>query len=338
GDEFGDLYIIERDGNGEPILDANGCTQPIAADCAYVPLLWWEMPKTPGSSGLEPAIGLDITIEEDDPCDVDFAAAEEIGALPREVEFGRLSVARAPGRVLEHSYTEAITRINEAWNFDKDPAGRMMLLATTDRDHDGTDETLKWFTIDSPLENLALYQTLMLQGCFVDLTAEASLLLAARGYGHLVPVAPPDTLDSEDLLQAASFFAAAADKSGLISLDAVINTNSFIGVNQDPTGTGPIEYFDFGDFEFSRQETYPPTLRSLLLGPTAGCTGTRLCYTPQLRSIGNEVPFQTAQVCRGGVDVTGMDAHYGGANWFAEAAENSRAVIDFVHNWALPEY
>lgn len=321
GDLYGDLYVLERDGNGVPLLDAMGCEQPIAADCSFVPLWWWEHPAPP-------ALRRRAAEDEDpDPCDVDLELAAKLEAMPREVVLGRLNGARSPGQVLEHSYAEAIGKINTALDVRHDAAGRLELRARTN------DGLLRWATIDSPLENMALYRTLMTQGCLPDLTPEAQALLASKGFGYLVPTQPPpEPVDDLDLLQAASWLAGAADKGGHVSLDAIVMINTLTGVNVE-LPDGSLELFDFGDYVYDRDVVYPPELEVYLLR----LIDSLRVYAPDFREIGREVDFTSAQVCRDGVDVTGLGPEYGGADWFTEAAENARAVIWFLHNWSIPE-
>jgi hypothetical protein len=87
-----------------------------------------------------------------------------------------------------------------------------------------------------------------------------------------------------------------ADKTGYLSIDAVVNVNSFIGVNE-VSGGQVVRYFDFGDYEYW-STVYPSGLEAELL-----------TFVPR----------------------------YGGANWFAEAAEHARGVVWFLHNWEIPE-
>ena len=53
---YGDLYVLERDGNGEPFVyedgACTGCLQPIAANCSYVPLMCHSMTGAPQVPGL----------------------------------------------------------------------------------------------------------------------------------------------------------------------------------------------------------------------------------------------------------------------------------------------
>ena len=163
---YGDLYVIERDGNGAPVLKAktiNGvtyiCQQPIAADCTLLPLNYH---KTGFNAELE------------DPCAVQCPGEEpftDYMAFLQGVTFGRESVSRAPATVLDKSYGEALKSINLATpgqckkldgSLDSravklDPAGRITLCLASET----LPVTYGWKTIDAPLENLGLYRAAM---------------------------------------------------------------------------------------------------------------------------------------------------------------------------------
>ena len=151
GDLFGDMYVILRDPNGVPILNADGFVQPIDADGNPIPL-----------------------DEEGAPIDPDLAI---------EVELGRLNVGRAPSSVLDRRAQEVITLLNEATAIETDAAGRLVLTV---------DGEIK--TIDSPLENLAIYVALMTTGSIPGVTD-----LPGTEYDHLVD----GQLTPEDLISAA---------------------------------------------------------------------------------------------------------------------------------------
>jgi hypothetical protein len=97
GDLYGDLWVILRDENGEPILDANGNVQPVLADGTVVQL----------------------TEEGDLPT--------EYEDLVVEVELGRTSVGRAPTQVLAHALDEALTKITDGTTVTLDESGRLVV-------------------------------------------------------------------------------------------------------------------------------------------------------------------------------------------------------------------
>ncbi len=101
GDLYGDLWIILRDENGEPVLDANGNVQPILTDGTVIQL----------------------TEEGDLPPDVD----EE---MLQEVEFSRLSVVRAASQVYDHALEEALDKLASATTITLDEAGRLVADGT----------------------------------------------------------------------------------------------------------------------------------------------------------------------------------------------------------------
>jgi hypothetical protein len=258
---YGDLYVIERDGNGVPALKEKTisgvkytCQLPIAADCTFLPLNFDK---------------LDFNPELEDACAVQ---AEFTDGL-QEVKFGRESVSRAPATVLDKSYGEALKSINLATNgcgdssgraIKLDPAGRIALCLASET----VPVTYAWKTIDAPLENLGLYRAAMTSGCLgpvtetkigeegvpitvtIELSDTAKTSLGYSGLGHLVCGAIT-SVTREDMLSAAVFLAAGADKTSPVTLDEVINLNNYVGVNKwtyttsKKVKTLTITYFQF---------------------------------------------------------------------------------------------
>jgi len=287
GELYGDLYVILRNAYGAPILDANGCIQPISAvdggeleiyDSTGTTLLF----ETTAIAG-EPFA---LAYYTDEAAEIEVACELTEGMLDwvQAVDFGRLNLGRAPEGVIAHAFDEAINKMNAATDMRLDPAGRLMLLL------DG-----EWFTIDAPAENLALYVKMMIDGHWIttDLTpvepggkgggkgggggppegdgpstedrpvlsATAIALLAdieadATGEIHLnlLDLGNQDRttpLTNDELILAASLLAGAADKTGSITLDKVVYINSIYGINQ--AGSYVTEegarYFDFSAFD-----------------------------------------------------------------------------------------
>lgn len=271
GDLLGDLNMILRDANGVPILDQYGHVQPLDADGNLIPL-------TPEG---------------------DVEAGYEDLLVP--VEFSRLSVSRAPSKVMDKSYAEAINTLNSATEITTDSSGR--LVATVDGEAK---------TIDSPLENLALYQALLNNGYLPGFEPKDGVSL-----GNLSFLVNKSVTNS-DMLQAASFLAAAADKSGSINEDVVVYTDSILGI----TGTTPLvgadgkDYVDFANVTYDRSATYTGSVTYLKKNED----GT---YSKVTTSI--------------------MDAVFGDENYtgtkidaFTQAADDARAVIQYVHDNPLP--
>jgi len=290
---YGDLYVLERDGNGVPVTTPVSyedpespeeitvqCPQPIAEDCTKL-RLWGQI--------------ADFDPELYDPCEIYDADLE----LAQEVSFGRQSVARTDATVIDSAYFEALKVLNSATEYVDpddpfldvalpvrlDPAGRFEFYIPVLEDAIGCEELedCAWKTIDSPLENLGLYRTLMLDGCLMDVTITrgfndyvGSLSTTAAGYlddadlghlicgmvdGELVPDTHPEVLD---MLMAAAFWGGAADKTSPVALDEFINANTYLGINSYVRVGGTkkkpeleFTYFDFTPFSYDRAATHP---------------------------------------------------------------------------------
>ncbi len=142
------------------------------------------------------------------------------GVVAIEVDFGRGSLARAPDNVMQNALNTALENLTaEGVVLSQDTAGRITYTV------DGVTST-----IDSPLENLALYIDLM-AGLASDSTSDTE---AALG-------------DLATLNTAASLFAGMADKTGDISLDYLFYHNLISDVVAEPD-----TYYDFSSFTYDR--------------------------------------------------------------------------------------
>jgi len=405
GELYGDLYVLERDGNGEPItyeftypdpeipgLDVTvSCAQPIAggcallADCAFVPL---NVQKP------------DFDPELEDACGVQAAFLDCL----QEIGFGRGSVARSQAFVIDSAYAEFIKTINVAEGLRQDPAGRLEVLLPPDADG----ELPSWKTIDAPLENLGLYRETLRNGCLGTITDELvgeggavsevtyaldesaidllcggsypacapspleGLLCAYPEFGSLpdwwMYPTTPQAVTGSDLLMATAFVAGATDKSDALSLDEIVNVNTYLGINTY-TWTKvrkerilEIDYFRF-ESEPGSWFSYTKGLDAFAPGTTASLlvwSGSHFYEEPELALFaspdGVNLGAVDVTVCRAGAPAldggeplvcdSASDATYdpgegqygcGGANWFTQAAEYARKTIWFVHNWAVPE-
>jgi hypothetical protein len=246
GDLYGDLYIIDRDENGVPILylwedvDSDLYLEPVQDDGGF------PNPITQGI--IDPAIvGLDweqchVAVVGTGcliPLNEEGEVAESDGFLLQEVEFGRLNVGRSPEKVLKTQLADVLGTLADSESpLDLDPAGR--LVATI-----GGFET----TVDSPLQNLALYQEILETGVLDDPTgSEIPLPMPFPGSGFLDSGAP--------------WLGVAADKGGKIHTDLVVYQNAILAIPSDtnqPTILGPDGklYFDFSGYIYNRQRAYP---------------------------------------------------------------------------------
>lgn len=262
GDLYGDMYILLRDANGVPIL-VDGLEQVVAfvyaADGTLVPLL----------DGSGNPVAIPYTAEGD------LATTITIGTTtydvyPGEVDLGRLSVGRSPSKVLDHALSEALSKLTSG-TVTLDASGRLVV--------DGV-------PIDSPLENLALYEVYMQTGTLPGVTLPAGF-------------------------DPAALLAAAADKTGAISVDTVVYMNSILGINT--TGS----YYDFSTYDYDRVATWADVNVTVLVLQPDGS------YLPTLVNV-----YQTLFNSTSWTDPT-TD---GGADDFATAANDYLQVLEFVHD------
>ncbi|PLY02645.1 MAG: hypothetical protein C0624_08200 [Desulfuromonas sp.] len=290
GEDYGDLWVVLRDGNGIPIVDNNGCLQPVTTDGDILSMVLVE-----GSCEL---------LEDD-------------LLLVQEVEFGRMSVVRSPDFVLETSFLEALNALNGADTIELDPAGRLFL---------STGDVSK--AIDSPLENIALYQKLMQNGFIPGLTKDLaslgalSYIQSTKGPGEHAA----EALDHNDLNLAAALYAAGADKTGTISLDMVVIVNTWLGLNEDDHGNQ--NYFDFTGYTHNTHNRYAGIEPMLLSGPVEMPDDDYDWFFIAPIMIYNEVTFNDPPAWY----------LFGGATEFTKAADDALHVIEFIHNWAVPVY
>lgn len=272
GDLFGDMVVILRDENGVPIM-------------TQLPDGTWVVQPIDANGELIP---LD---EEGHPLD---------GTLTVAVDIGRLNVGRSPTRILDQRLDEAVSNINEADSISLDASGRLVFTI------DGEDKT-----IDSPLENLALYVTIMTTGTIPDVTDPSKF---PEDLANLVD----GTLTMDDVLDAASFLAGATDKTVPISVDKVAYINLIVGLEGDLTDELGNEYIDYSDFSYDRESIYGDTTAEVLILQDG-------VYVPTVVNI-YEVVFSSENY----VDDGGIDS-------FTQAADDARAVLLYIHDNAAPE-
>jgi hypothetical protein len=183
---------------------------------------------------------------------------------------------------------------------------------------------------------------------------------------------PGTGVTREDMLSAAVFVAAGADKTSPITLDEVVNVDTYLGINLwtyvrvQKQQVLTIKYFPFKDtggpggwFGYTRgtDACISPTKAYLLEATPSGMfTATTIDVFGGSPS-GVDLSTIGITVCRNGVPLTASgsdgvcdsaaDPAYGangfgingcgGANWFAQAAEDARKTIWYLHNWRVPD-
>lgn len=320
--DLGDLFVLLRDASGVPILTPNACQQPLAAPGVALPAVGTIPACTP--SPVESCV---IPV---DPATCAVVVGYE--TFTQEVDFGRTNVVRSPASVLDTQMEDALVKLATADCVSLDPAGR--LVAST-----VANGVVSSAAIDSPLQNLAIYRQLMLTG-----------YLGAASAPLPLPAGPLDT--------AARGLGAASDKVGKINVDMVVYINQILGLTNETVTTalpkkcitvkeevkGVVQmvrkcFLDYGptggNYTYGRAANFgslPSPAYIPAAAPTAGwfeylsvfdptptfyiAQGPTLNVVPQLWS----APGFTG-------------ANIGG---FAQAADDTRAVIDFMHTWPVP--
>lgn len=271
GDLYGDLYVILRDDQGVPILTADGFVQPIDAEGNLIPL------------------------------DAEGAILPEYEALAQEVDFGRLSVSRAPDDVLEGRSEEVLLALTSATEVTLDAAGRLVVTI------DGETRT-----IDAPLENLSIYIALMEYGTIEGVENEALASL---------PFLTDGVKTVEDLVAAVSFLAAASDKTGVLTDDEIAYLNLILDIDTTQIEGTDVQYsdVDFTSFIYDRATTYDGVMTTILVQQEDGS------WLAQEVDVYEFVFADTNDTAEDGT----LDA-------FAQAADDARVVINFIHEYAVP--
>lgn len=280
GGDYGDLFVILREDDGSPVTVGNE---------VYILLSDGTVVLTEG--GEVPA-GTDA-------------------ALLQPVEFGRMNIARSPASVIEHALTEALSKLDgasiDAANIDEftDESGRL---------------TVDGLTIDSPVENLALYKALLLatpnDDGLLEITATSSHDGADATYTLLI-----DPAVRMDL--AASAIAASSDKTGELGMDEVVLISSFMGVDD--------ELADLVEsYTYDRNTTYQDASVFILEEQPDGS------YLKVEVDLLDAVTFNT--IDRPMLDDQNnlvLDSDSDGIDVFTQAADDSVQVLEFVHEYAV---
>lgn len=219
-----------------------------------------------------------------------------------EVELSRLNVGRSPKSVLDRQLADVVKTINSATAITTDTAGRIVVTIGTETK-----------TIDSPLANLAIYKTLIEKGYIPGITTTIN-------FGSLTFL-KDGVLNTQDFSAASSFLAAAADKSGKILPDTVVYMNQILQVGGSTTFT----YVDGKVYvRYPTDLTYTRTAYNVMVDVLVKQTDGSYVKTPV-----NLVDAVFGGVTFASQPLTGFTA-------FTQAADDARAVIQFLHDNPLP--
>lgn len=311
GEIFGDLVVLLRDASGIPILTSGGCQQPVNAAGSPIPV---------------------------DPltCAVVAGYEDQLQA----VDFARLSVARAPASVMDKQLADVLVNLSTAQCLTLDAAGRVVFSNpdSTDLDKDGNTTELVSSAVDSPLQNLAIYRALITNGTLGSPTI--ALPVPFGGYGFL------DT--------AAKSLGAAADKGGKIDMDLVVYLNQIMGLDLLTTPTllpkkcidikqevqGVVQtvnkcFLDYGAYSYSRLQTYgklPYPKNIPAANPQEGFFDYLTPYPALVAPDGRPLFNLTSASIYPTVFQSLPGFTGGNVGGFAQASDDARAVIDFMHS------
>jgi hypothetical protein len=273
--------------------------------------------------------GADPCLIPTDPatCAIESAYA----ACAREADFGRVNLSRASDRVLAEQLQDVLVNLAIADCTSLDPAGRMVYSRVIG-------DELATGTIDSPLQNLAIYKYLMLNGEIgVPLPEGAGVLeTAARGFG------------------------VAMDKGGQVNVDLLVYLNQIMGLTDPDVDTyldkiyvdvreevmGDVVtvrkwFLDYSSYGYLRSTNFggPPGLPLPAYIPeilpqmgwfeflmTDGSGTYWVADGPILETVFSDGAGSYEPGFTGG--------NIGG---FAQAADDTRAVINYMHTYAVPD-
>jgi len=328
GDLFGDLWVILRDEDGNPIYtvytDTNedgvigagdtytlSTTCPSGAECFVQPIV--------DINGVPTAVHY-VWSE----ADAAFALPAEYATLVQEIDVGRTNVARSPTKVMDKSLVEALSKLDGLTYTDTmtDVAGRLVV--------DGS-------AIDSPLENLALYKALLLA---TDLDNDKLLEVTVAysgesGSGTYTFEVPAD----EQLDLAASLLAAASDKTNVLTADYVMAVSSFLGVADELVSLVDTYSYDRDtayadatvDYSFYVDTNNDGVGDQLVTGNDVEVLS--LATNPDTAALFSWNPMPATTTDK--IDDTPDDpTKLDGITDFAQAADDALQVLEFVHAYA----
>jgi len=311
--DYGDLIKLYRNANGVPILTAESCWQPLALE---------DQNTCPDTCLVD---GAPVPIIRVDPATC--AIPEECAPCAQEVDFGRMNEARSSEEVFAAQLADVVVNLATADCVTLDPAGRLVTSRV-----DG--EEITSGAIDSPLQNLAIYRQLMMNGYLGDASSPIEL--------------PADVLDT-----AARALGAASDKAGEVDVDLVAYLNQIIGLSDADTPTilekeclniqqevmGTVRMVNtcfllYGSYGYAREDNFSSLPAPAYIPDDTPVEG----YFEHLALDDAAVPSFVIEQGPIIEDVFDNEPGFtdGNIGGFAQAADDARAVIDYMHRWPVP--
>jgi len=354
--DYGDLVYLLRDDNGVPIPSEDGCRQPLAFptndNCPMVAEVDCPDPTT---------CVVPLVNDEETICGI----TPGFESCVREVEFGRMSVSRSPEDIFTRQLCDVVTTLDAADQIQLDPAGRLVAFSSI--------EGVEPKTIDSPVQNLAIYWLLMLNNG--NLQINTDLLPGADGIDACADVLNKSIpLPASAVITAARGLGAASDKGGKVDVDLIAYLNRILGLTDEGvTGTlfpnDSIDlckfyteedkgvavqneecFLDYRSFDYLRETNFgeelpdPPYVP--LENPEVGWFEYLWLYPDATTLEGDPLFFIKQGPILNAVfpllnelgEAIDIDPGETGGNiaGFAQAADDARAVINFMHEHPVP--
>ena len=219
-------------------------------------------------------------------------------SLTVEVELGRLNVGRAPTQVLDRRADEVVALMTSATDLTTDAAGRLVFTI------DGETKT-----IDSPLENLAIYVALMTTGTIPGVTD-----LPGTEFDYMVD----GVLTAADLEGSPVFLAAATDKTGIFTTDEIAYIDAFLGINTETVGDVTYSDIDYSGFDYDRADAFADVTVEVLVLQDDGS------WVPEVVNVYEAVFDSTPASDSGSLEA------------YTLAADDARAVVNYIHEYEVP--
>jgi hypothetical protein len=331
--DFGDLIILLRDTSGVPIPSAATLVEdPETGELVDGGLCWQPIAFNVDDTALCPT---DCQVTTTTPATVlvdqyNCGVATGCSGCTQEVDFGRINEARSPETVFDSQLEDVIVSLATADCVTLDPAGRLVASNVDDTTLDNLAKT-----IDSPLQNLAIYRELVLNG-FIG---------AAPG----LPLPGDNIYDT-----AARGLGAASDKAGEVDVDLVAYLNQIMGLSDPLTLTtldpkicidrkqevqGVVQlvqecFLDYSAYGYARLTNFGALPAPAYIPEGAPVDG----WFEYLALVPDTDP-PLFQILQGPIttavfaDETFSDGNIGG---FARASDDTRAVIEFMHSNQVP--
>ena len=334
--DFGDLIILYRNADGVPVPSASVLVEDPETGAMVDGGLCWQ------PIAFEPATCGSLAIPLDGPSNQylvpvnQYSCGVETGytGCTQEVDFGRFNAARSPDQVLESQLEDVVASLSTADQVTLDPAGRL-IASTCNSSIDNLGKT-----IDSPLQNLAIYKQIILTGSIGGPLPQGKAIrdIAATGLG------------------------AASDKSGEVNIDLIAYLNQIMGLTDPQTTTildpklcetyrkevqGVIQevekcFLNYGNFPsstYNRRNNFETLPNPAYIDPNGGAGVAGMFEFLTLLNADDPVRPQFVKAY-GQI----FDTVFGENNEltnskirdFATAADDARAVISFMHEHQVP--